>query len=76
MNQNNNISDLAVEECHVIIHDAGFQFVYERMGELRETMPDVPIIAVTAKTTLSTQPKFLEKLSLKEPVIFLERSQS
>ena len=72
MNQNNNISYLAVDECHVIIHDAGFRFVYERMGELRESMPDVPIVAVTATATPSTQAKIIDKLKLNEPVVFLE----
>ena len=45
---------IAVDECHVTIEypDSGFRSTYERLGELRAVMPDLPIVAVSAIPTV------------------------
>ncbi|MFY7964127.1 MAG: RecQ family ATP-dependent DNA helicase [Chitinophagaceae bacterium] len=66
-----NISLIAVDEAHCI-SQWGYDFrpPYLKIIDLREALPQVPIIALTASATKIVQNDILEKLKLKEPQIF------
>jgi ATP-dependent DNA helicase RecQ len=67
-----NVTALAVDEAHCISewgHD--FRPEYRRLRELRETMPDVPAIALTATATPRVRNDILIQLELREPAVFV-----
>lgn len=63
-----NISLLAVDEAHCI-SQWGYDFrpSYLRIGELRERLPDVPVLALTASATELVQRDIMENLHFAEP---------
>ena len=65
-----NISLLAVDEAHCI-SQWGYDFrpSYLRIGELRERLPDVPVLALTASATELVQRDIMENLHFAEPHI-------
>jgi ATP-dependent DNA helicase RecQ len=66
-----NISLIAVDEAHCI-SQWGYDFrpPYLKIVELREELPQVPIIALTASATETVQKDIVEKLKLKDAQIF------
>lgn len=72
MIEKKNIAYVAFDECHVIVHDAGFRWVYNQVGQLKVRIPRVPFIAVTATATPTTQSEVISKLGLANPRIFTE----
>jgi ATP-dependent DNA helicase RecQ len=62
---------IAVDEAHCI-SQWGYDFrpAYLKIAELREELPDVPILALTASATLAVQQDIIEKLQLKEVQLF------
>ncbi len=59
-----NINLVAVDEAHCI-SQWGYDFrpPYMRIAQLREYLPDVPVLALTASATLAVQNDICEKLS-------------
>ncbi len=62
---------LAVDEAHCI-SAWGYDFrpPYLQIAEFRQLIPDTPIIALTASATPDVQTDIVDKLMLREPVIF------
>ncbi|MEM0999801.1 MAG: ATP-dependent DNA helicase RecQ [Bacteroidota bacterium] len=65
------VSLLAVDEAHCI-SQWGYDFrpAYLKIGELRETLPQVPAIALTATAPPRVQEDIQDKLELRDPAIF------
>lgn len=67
-----NITALAVDEAHCISewgHD--FRPEYRRIAELRDLLPDVPVMALTATATERVQQDIIKHLKLREASIFV-----
>lgn len=62
---------LAVDEAHCI-SQWGYDFrpPYLRIATIREELPGVPVLALTASATPAVQQDITEKLAFTEPVIF------
>jgi len=67
------ISLLAVDEAHCV-SQWGYDFrpPYLRIANLREELPKVPLIALTASATPIVQKDIVAKLKLNQPNIFIE----
>lgn len=66
------VTALAVDEAHCISewgHD--FRPEYRRLRELREALPDVPAIALTATATPRVREDILTQLALRDAAVFL-----
>jgi ATP-dependent DNA helicase RecQ len=67
-----NVTALAVDEAHCISewgHD--FRPEYRRLRELRQSLPEVPAIALTATATPRVRDDILAQLALRDPAVFL-----
>jgi len=67
-----NVTALAVDEAHCISewgHD--FRPEYRRLRELREWLPDAPVIALTATATPRVREDIASQLDLRDPARFL-----
>ncbi len=67
-----NVTALAVDEAHCISewgHD--FRPEYRRLRELRQALPEVPAIALTATATPRVREDILIQLGLRDPEVFL-----
>ncbi|MGV3530125.1 MAG: RecQ family ATP-dependent DNA helicase [Flavisolibacter sp.] len=66
-----NINLIAVDEAHCI-SQWGYDFrpSYLKIAALREELPDVPILAVTASATADVQADICDKLLMKKPAVF------
>ncbi len=69
--QKMNISLLAIDESHCI-SQWGYDFrpSYLKIAEIREHIPDIPILALTATATPEVQKDIREKLLFKGEVVF------
>ncbi|WP_299707408.1 ATP-dependent DNA helicase RecQ [uncultured Pontibacter sp.] len=67
------ISLLAVDEAHCI-SQWGYDFrpPYLQLAELRETLPDVPVLALTATATEQVRQDIQEKLAFKKQNVFVK----
>jgi ATP-dependent DNA helicase RecQ len=68
-----NVNLIAVDEAHCI-SQWGYDFrpPYLKIKELREILPDVPILALTATATPFVRTDIAEKLALKNPLVFVK----
>jgi ATP-dependent DNA helicase RecQ len=66
-----NVNLIAVDEAHCI-SQWGYDFrpPYLQIAQLRELMPNVPIIGLTASATRVVKEDIIEKLQLKSPAVF------
>jgi len=67
-----NVSALAIDEAHCISewgHD--FRPEYRQISRLRELLPDVPVMALTATATERVREDIVRHLKLREPVVFV-----
>jgi ATP-dependent DNA helicase RecQ len=66
-----NVSLIAVDEAHCV-SQWGYDFrpPYLRIAALREGLPGVPVLALTASATPSVLDDILEKLEMKEAAVF------
>lgn len=67
-----NVKLIAIDEAHCISewgHD--FRPEYRRIPELRELLPKVPMLALTATATLRVRKDIIELLQLRAPKIFV-----
>ena len=64
---------LAVDEAHCI-SQWGYDFrpPYLQLAELREVLPDVPVLALTATATEHVREDIQEKLAFKQPNVFVK----
>ncbi len=68
-----NVSLIAIDEAHCI-SQWGYDFrpPYLRIAELREWLPVVPMMALTASATAVVKSDIIEKLEMKSPSIFIK----
>jgi ATP-dependent DNA helicase RecQ len=67
-----NVSLIAIDEAHCISHwGHDFRPEYLTLAQLKRTMPNVPMIALTATADHLTRKDIVEKLELKNPGIFV-----
>ena len=66
-----NVSLLAVDEAHCI-SEWGYDFrpAYLKIADIRELIPRVPVIALTATATIRVRDDIIEHLNLKKPKVF------
>lgn len=65
------VSLVAIDEAHCISqwgHD--FRPEYGQLGQLRECLPKVPFMALTATADAATEADIIERLHLHEPVVY------
>jgi ATP-dependent DNA helicase RecQ len=66
------ISALAVDEAHCISewgHD--FRPEYRRLREVRQLIPEIPVLALTATATERVREDIVKQLELRDPSVFL-----
>ncbi|WP_316737276.1 ATP-dependent DNA helicase RecQ [Pedobacter aquatilis] len=68
-----NVNLIAVDEAHCI-SQWGYDFrpPYQQISKLREILPDVPVLALTATATDFVRKDIIEKLEMKNPEIFIK----
>lgn len=68
-----NVNLIAVDEAHCI-SQWGYDFrpPYQQIAKLREILPDVPVLALTATATSFVRKDIVEKLEMKDPQVFVK----
>jgi len=66
-----NVSAIAIDEAHCVSewgHD--FRPEYRQLAKLRELLPSVPVMALTATATERVRTDIVKHLKLREPIVF------
>lgn len=64
------VSLVAIDEAHCISHwGHDFRPEYRRLAELRDRLPDVPFMALTATATARVRDDIITQLRLREPAV-------
>ncbi len=65
------VSMIAIDEAHCV-SQWGYDFrpPYLRIAALRETLPGIPLLALTASATPAVMDDIIEKLGMKKPAVF------
>lgn len=68
-----NVNLIAVDEAHCI-SQWGYDFrpPYQQIAKLREILPNVPVLALTATATEFVRKDIIEKLEMKDPQVFVK----
>ncbi|WP_316799309.1 ATP-dependent DNA helicase RecQ [Pedobacter frigidisoli] len=68
-----NVNLIAIDEAHCI-SQWGYDFrpPYLQIAKLREILPDVPVLALTATATADVRTDIVEKLEMKDPQVFVK----
>lgn len=68
-----NVNLIAVDEAHCI-SQWGYDFrpPYQQLSKLREILPNVPVLALTATATAFVRKDIVEKLEMKDPKVFVK----
>ncbi|KLT66828.1 ATP-dependent DNA helicase RecQ [Pedobacter sp. BMA] len=68
-----NVNLIAIDEAHCI-SQWGYDFrpPYLQIAKLREIVPDVPVLALTATATADVRADIVDKLEMKEPQVFVK----
>jgi ATP-dependent DNA helicase RecQ len=68
-----NVNLIAVDEAHCI-SQWGYDFrpPYQKIAKLREILPNVPVLALTATATEFVRKDIVEKLEMKDPQVFVK----
>ncbi|MGQ7855719.1 RecQ family ATP-dependent DNA helicase [Pedobacter sp. WC2501] len=68
-----NVNLIAVDEAHCI-SQWGYDFrpPYQQIAKLREILPNVPVLALTATATDFVRKDIIEKLEMKDPQVFVK----
>jgi ATP-dependent DNA helicase RecQ len=68
-----NVNLIAVDEAHCI-SQWGYDFrpPYQQIAKLREILPNVPVLALTATATDFVRKDIVEKLEMKDPQVFVK----
>ena len=67
-----NVTSLAIDEAHCISewgHD--FRPEYRQISQLREMLPDIPVMALTATATERVRLDIVKHLALRDPAVFV-----
>ena len=67
-----NVAALAIDEAHCVSewgHD--FRPEYRQLAELRDLLPEVPIMALTATATERVRDDIINHLRLRDPGVFV-----
>jgi ATP-dependent DNA helicase RecQ len=70
--KNWNVTCLAVDEAHCVSewgHD--FRPEYRQISRLRQTLPDIPLMALTATATERVRTDIITHLKLRDPAVFV-----
>jgi ATP-dependent DNA helicase RecQ len=69
--QKMNVNLLAIDEAHCI-SQWGYDFrpAYRKIAEIRQVIPHVPVLALTATATRTVEKDIVDKLKLKKPNVF------
>lgn len=70
--RNWNVRCIAIDEAHCISewgHD--FRPEYRQLAELRDSLPEVPVMALTATATERVRRDIVERLKLRDPATFI-----